>query len=454
LAGAAERGRGIGFPRLGRNVVDVEVVDVEVDVETVRRRFGMTLRNVVVSLLVLGASLGALWWMVRPGELAVQQQEQQTFGPKPVAPPRAPDGTPAKPSRPEGAPPIAEQGPYPKAAADLTVYNFGRMAVGAEMRRVFTLRNEGEAPLKLSIGPVSCNCLSAKMSKEEVPPGDSAEIELVWFGTEYTKEYTQFAQVYTNDPAKPTMSFAVRGSCDYRLAVQPSQTWRFGEMHDGQKLVQKGFIGSPFIDSFNILRIESSSPHIQASYKPLGADEIAKRNCKSGYEIEAELTASFTAGIFAEKFVIYTDAEKEEDGVGIAMVVNVEASRPGPIRFLAATNGARWHPALNAMFLGRFAAAEGKSSIVPLFVRLAEGQTFELLDVKSSNPDLHVTVSPTEGEARVGEHTRYDLKFEVPEVPPGRPPSVHEEDNPVTVTLRTNHPDLPELSIKAYFISY
>jgi len=412
----------------------------------------MTLRNVVVSLLVLGASLGTLWWMVRPGELAVQgEQQQQTFSPKPADLPRALDGTPVKPKRPEGAPPIAEQGPYPKAVPAQTVYNFGRMAVGAEMRYAFTLRNEGEAPLKLAIGPVSCNCLSAKTSKEEVPPGESAEIELVWFGKEFTKEYTQIAKVYTNDPANPTMSFAVRGTCDYRLAVQPSQIWRFGEMQEGQKSVQKGFIGSPFINSFNILRIESSSPFIKASYKPLSAEEIAKRNCKSGYEIEAELTGSFTAGNFAEKFVIYTDAEKEEDGVGIAMVVNVEASRPGPIRFLAATNGARWHPALNAMYLGRFAAAEGKSSIVPLFVRLAEGQTFELLDVKSSNPDLHVTVSQPEGEARVGEHTRYDLKFEVP---PGRPPSVHEEDNPVTVTLRTNHPDLPELSIKAYFISY
>jgi len=50
-------------------------------------------------------------------------------------------------------PKIADKPPFPKAAVDATVFDFGKMNVDETGKHKFTIRNTGQAPLIIRRGP-------------------------------------------------------------------------------------------------------------------------------------------------------------------------------------------------------------------------------------------------------------------------------------------------------------
>src|SRR5258707_1379935 len=57
---------------------------------------------------------------------------------------------------------ISPTGPYPKAVVEAN-YDFGRMEVGEERSHVYTIRNEGEAVLKIVNVGTTCQCTVSDM---------------------------------------------------------------------------------------------------------------------------------------------------------------------------------------------------------------------------------------------------------------------------------------------------
>src|SRR5271154_3658165 len=64
-------------------------------------------------------------------------------------------------------------GPFPKAVVEVE-FDFGRMEVGEKRSHVFTIRNEGEATLKIENEGPTCQCTVSDMQKgetREIAPG-------------------------------------------------------------------------------------------------------------------------------------------------------------------------------------------------------------------------------------------------------------------------------------------
>ncbi len=98
--------------------------------------------------------------------------------------------------------PISPTGPYPKAVVDAD-FNFGRMEVGEEREHVFTIRNEGEAPLLFKNDGTTCQCTVSDMEKgetRELAPGESFDIKLTWKPIVHVEMFSKGANFATNDP--------------------------------------------------------------------------------------------------------------------------------------------------------------------------------------------------------------------------------------------------------------
>ncbi|NOZ58859.1 MAG: DUF1573 domain-containing protein [Euryarchaeota archaeon] len=91
-------------------------------------------------------------------------------------------------------------------------HDFGTIGY-EEVRKVFTVRNAGGAPLEIRAVTTSCGCTRAYINETVIPPGGEAEL-LVTFDprlmeVEVLGEVYREVYVLTNDPAKPEVVIPV-----------------------------------------------------------------------------------------------------------------------------------------------------------------------------------------------------------------------------------------------------
>src|SRR5688572_1042832 len=74
----------------------------------------------------------------------------------------------------ENAPPvvIAEGQKVPRVQVEQPHFNFGQMERGREKSHRFLVRNVGEAPLTLRVGPTSCKCTLSEVQSGALAPGE------------------------------------------------------------------------------------------------------------------------------------------------------------------------------------------------------------------------------------------------------------------------------------------
>ena len=72
------------------------------------------------------------------------------------------------------------EAPGPKAVADATVHDFGRLNPLTTHQHSFVIRNVGDAPLELTEGPTTCKCTLAKLAQHTVLPGDKVAVSVRW----------------------------------------------------------------------------------------------------------------------------------------------------------------------------------------------------------------------------------------------------------------------------------
>lgn len=64
-----------------------------------------------------------------------------------------------------------------------TDYNFGSITEGEVIEKIFTFKNEGQAPLVISNITASCGCTSPDWTKTPVKPGEEGFVKVVFNST-------------------------------------------------------------------------------------------------------------------------------------------------------------------------------------------------------------------------------------------------------------------------------
>lgn len=114
-------------------------------------------------------------------------------------------------------------GPRPKAVAVRPVYDFGRMDPLTMGTHDFVIRNEGDAPLKLTAGSTTCKCTLSKITRHVIPPGESGTVRLTWNSGRKHRVYSHGAIIHTNDIFKETIDLRIKGTVHVLLATAPAE---------------------------------------------------------------------------------------------------------------------------------------------------------------------------------------------------------------------------------------
>lgn len=90
-------------------------------------------------------------------------------------------------------------------------YDFGVGQRNTELTHTFVIENVGTAPLELTIGHTTCKCTVSELDEDAIAPGDAASVTLTWKLNSMEEEFRQTAEIYTNDPLRPTVVLSVSG---------------------------------------------------------------------------------------------------------------------------------------------------------------------------------------------------------------------------------------------------
>ena len=88
----------------------------------------------------------------------------------------------------------------PKLVLSEEKWDFGQVLPDAKPIHIFTVTNGGEEDLIIERINVSCGCIKASITAMRIPPGESAELEVIYDTTGYRGKDKRHVRIYSNDP--------------------------------------------------------------------------------------------------------------------------------------------------------------------------------------------------------------------------------------------------------------
>jgi hypothetical protein len=340
-------------------------------------------------------------------------------------------------------PDISKSGPHPLAVAVEPTYDFGKALPGEEGSHTFIIRNEGQADLVLAKGPSTCQCTMSELASRSIPPGEAGEITLSWTPKFTMAEFSQSAEIRTNDPEHRSIRLTVKGIVEDLIRIEPADVWAAGAVSAGEPMVLTGTITSSFLEEFTIHEIQTSGDLVQGEATPLDADALAEKGASSGYQIKVTLFPGGPMGSFTEEITLRTDIRGETN-----LTISVNGSRQGPLE-IAPLPGIRWFGETLTAGLGVIESKDSRSGTLFIFIEAPpDGQEPEIELVEKS-PDLLEARLERDSAFQSKNRARYRL---VLGVPAGLPAMTRTRENAATVKFKTNHPAASEFTIRVAFV--
>ncbi len=420
---------------------------------------------------------------------------------------------PAAPTDDIPVPP--KSGPYGKfVVVGDNSYNFGVMEHMQSGEHEFKVRNDGQAPLKMVAlaRDQTCSCTLGSLGKDGLQPGEETIVKLSWTIKLPNKVFQHSAKIRTDDPENPVTTFFVRGFVGNRLVLKPSNEISLGMLSEKDPTERTMYLFSEVVEAFEITKFEPSNPLIEATAKPMTAEELklaahdpkeeesrmmmekmeeeARKNAskdgsakggspkegtpgstatshdhshddlngkapefKCGYELKVVLNPGFSIGKLRESLLIHTNVPIgpiPDSPVSPPLRVAFTGTRSGPVQIRSGTNGILWSPEESVLRLGRFPAKEGKKAKLVVFVKKAE-QELEISEAKLDPPFLKYEFHKDELFKGTG-MSRYEILLEVPAT--GVPLSLGGGDRSGSVILQTNHPEAKTIKFDVEFTSF
>lgn len=151
----------------------------------------------------------------------------------------------------------------------------GVLPESAVARFRFSLRNAGSQPLQIEGVQKSCGCIHQKISTEQVPPQESAEIEVDVTLNGKEGFIQQYLIVKTNDPARPVSYLRMACGVPRKRPVS-TKTIRLEDLPQGGTLRQELVVADP---GFTGVRLND------ALYRPgMGSPTPADLSCSVTWE--------------------------------------------------------------------------------------------------------------------------------------------------------------------------
>lgn len=358
--------------------------------------------------------------------------QPETFGDAPT-PPATSVAANKTPSPTSDAGTSALRGPK-LVVVDGPIHPFGSMEFGSSKSHTFRIRNDGLALLNLSIGDVSCRCTSAKLSAEQLQPGQEAEVQLTWKAESLQSPMEQSAEIKSNDPLQPKWTLRVRGEVTTRFSWWPSSLElrspkRPGSPQDAtETVVAEGEIvlvdrdAQSLSINQSVWEDETTRHLVSLAWESCPVPEQARRSNPRATEakrLRVALAKGFPEGPIQSSVLVRLDGDQQPTPLVAHGTIG------GSIRWIAGSN---FDENKKLLDLGRVSASEGKTFRLNLAVQgvaAIEPVPADPTQPVGKRPEV-LSIDPQGWcEVKIGEATvRGDRKLFPVEIviPPGSPP--------------------------------
>ncbi len=345
---------------------------------------------------------------------------------------------------------LKSSGPPPKAVIVDGNYDFGSMEVDQTLKHKFEIRNDGKGVLKLKFERSTCKCTMADLEKTELAPGESTTVELEWTAKAVDPTFSQAAFLRTNDPKNEEIALVIAGRVDPTYDITPTGVWYLGEMNLGEPTEFVGKISSRVRDDFEFKEAVCKNELVSVKVTPMDKKQLEELGAKKGYQINGNVAPGSPLGVFSEKvalkFLVNAEGDEKKSEEKTA-TITVEGFYSGPFKMIGPLG---WTSSKMTMNFRNFAASEGKTAKISMYIKDNSGPPIEIKEVISKPAFLKVSLIKDE-KLQVKNRERYDL---IIEVPPGAPPSQYYKENPARIKVVTNNPIVGTMNIRVQMISY
>ncbi len=201
----------------------------------------------------------------------------------------------------------AQQREQPSILVENPVFDFGAVPQGKIVEHVFTVKNQGNAPLRIRQIRTTCGCTVGNVTKRTIPPGETSALSIRFDTKGRQGPQSKSVFVRSNDPKQPTLTCKVVGSIlKAGLSVEPAslhfQNVEPGKSHE-KIITVKAKPGRPL----TVRDVASSLPYLSATLLP------APPAGGGGLRIRVRLAAEAPLGIFSGEVRFTVDAERKSE---------------------------------------------------------------------------------------------------------------------------------------------
>ncbi len=180
-------------------------------------------------------------------------------------------------------------------------FHFGVMAPGDQGEKLFRIRNAGTEDLTLLEGASTCKCTIGSFGSSVLKPGEETDIKVSWTVKTQEREFSQRAQVITNDPSRVTLDFQITGEVVRDIEFSPRDLV-FKEVATGEPIQMSCKMYSFYDNDIEVgepfFRSQQMNDLATFTVKPFDPSEEDKEYAKAhkGYEITAEVKSGMRQG--------------------------------------------------------------------------------------------------------------------------------------------------------------
>ena len=349
-----------------------------------------------------------------------------------------------------GAAPLASaDGAAPKLEVEGgTSFDFGSMERNQTKTHAFIVRNLGTAPLTLKKGDTSCKCTLSGLTKDEVEPGGSAEVNLEWKAKDFSLEFRQRAEIITNDPVTPLLTLTVHGRVLQAVRPNPEEITLaalsasvgakaeilvFGYREEPLKIVATEWGNRETAEAFEVV------------LSPIPEERVAREpGARSGTALAITVKGGLPLGPIQQTLRLYTNLVSEPVDIPIrGTVVSDISFVPLGVEFI---------PEKSLLALGSVDSRQGAKVRMQMLIK---GPHWNTTQVSLGEIDPADGLKATLGEPKPIEGRNVMMIPLTIEIPQGAPPMNRlgsDQGKVGKVMIETTHPAVKQAPIYVQFL--
>jgi hypothetical protein len=205
-------------------------------------------------------------------------------------------------------------------------YNFGTIDRYASDSHEFEIRNDGDAPLTLTVGKTTCKCTNFSAAKGSLAPGETTKVKLEWTVKTGDPLFEQSAELITNDPTANPLQLTIHGNVVDTVRPDRPQL-SLGDVSANEPQTVRMRIHTYrdrqlAIEKHEWLRSEGVD-HFEVSYAALSPEEVAQESgAFHGVEVTLTILPGLPLGPLAQTLKLSTNLVGHE-AIEIPVVGNM-----------------------------------------------------------------------------------------------------------------------------------